>query len=324
MAHLRLSIAQLGNIVIGRSCILKCEISARKFGGCAAAATAQRSVDTTATVELEHRDQENLTGSERRGNANGADNFEVNLNDEDQVASQYGAHPSDDKQCLYDEHIPTTVLQKGLLAVGSAFMSLYDPYRDDMIASLGEVTGHYALQRLQDKMLADSEGTQILDERPRINTRTVDMDWLASLPLGTLGREYVDFMKRNRITSDTRTPVHFVDDPDLAYVMQRYREIHDFNHALLGMPATMLGEVTVKWFEMINTGLPMTTLGALFGPLRVKRRNIGKLVNVYIPWVVQTAPKAKLLLNVYFEKRWEQPMTELCSEIGIRPFSNDR
>ena len=30
--------------------------------------------------------------------------------------------------------------------------------------------------------------------------------------------------------------VRFVDDPELAYVMQRYREIHDFTHTLLGMP----------------------------------------------------------------------------------------
>ena len=27
--------------------------------------------------------------------------------------------------------------------------------------------------------------------------------------------------------------VRYVDDPELAYVMQRYREIHDFVHALL-------------------------------------------------------------------------------------------
>ena len=30
--------------------------------------------------------------------------------------------------------------------------------------------------------------------------------------------------------------VRFVDDPELAYIMQRYREIHDFTHTLLGMP----------------------------------------------------------------------------------------
>ncbi|XP_022106040.1 ubiquinone biosynthesis protein COQ4 homolog, mitochondrial-like [Acanthaster planci] len=319
MAHSKVIIAQLRNGLVCRYRHLKGQIGGRKFG---------RLASTTAQFGLEgqHSYCESINQREHEENLgrHGDENFAANLDDKDQVTNQFGSQASDDNPCLYDEHIPTTVLQKGLLAMGSAFMSFYDPYRDDMVATLGEVTGHYALQRLRDKMLADAEGTQILDDRPRINTRTVDMDCLASLPQGTLGREYVDFMKRNRITSDSRTPVHFVDDPDLAYVMQRYREIHDFNHALLGMPATMLGEVTVKWFEMINTRLPMTALGAMFGPLRVKRRHIGKLTSLYIPWVVQAAPRAKLLLNIYFEKRWEQPMAELCGEIGIKPFTEYR
>lgn len=34
----------------------------------------------------------------------------------------------------------------------------------------------------------------------------------------------------------------FVDHEELAYVMQRYREVHDLLHTLLGMPTNMLGE----------------------------------------------------------------------------------
>ena len=64
-------------------------------------------------------------------------------------------------------------------------------------------------------------------------------------------------------------PVHFVDDPDLAYVMTRYRESHDLVHALLGMPTHMLGEVTIKVVEGLQTGLPMCVTGGLFGALRL-------------------------------------------------------
>lgn len=35
---------------------------------------------------------------------------------------------------------------------------------------------------------------------------------------------------------DDREDVRYIDDPELAYVMQRYRELHDFMHTLLGMP----------------------------------------------------------------------------------------
>ena len=44
------------------------------------------------------------------------------------------------------------------------------------------------------------------------------------------------------MTPDSRADVRFVDNEELAYVMQRYREVHDLLHTLLGMPTNMLGE----------------------------------------------------------------------------------
>lgn len=37
-------------------------------------------------------------------------------------------------------------------------------------------------------------------------------------------------------------------------------------------PCSPLGEVVVKWFEAIQTGLPMCVLGAAFGPVRLSAR----------------------------------------------------
>ena len=48
-------------------------------------------------------------------------------------------------------------------------------------------------------------------------------------------------MNQQNVSPDTRLPVRFVDDVDLAYVMQRYRETHDLVHTLLGCPSNMLG-----------------------------------------------------------------------------------
>jgi len=66
--------------------------------------------------------------------------------------------------------------------------------------------------------------------------------------------------------------VQFVDDIELAYVIQRYREVHDIFHAILLMPTTMLGEVTVKWVEALQTRLPMCITGAIFGASRLRPR----------------------------------------------------
>ena len=86
------------------------------------------------------------------------------------------------------------------------------------------------------------------------------------------GGEYVIVIIVQKISADTRDPVRFVDDPDLAYVLQRYREVHDFYHTLLDMPTNFMGEVVIKWFEAVQTRLPMCALGAIFGPVRLTAR----------------------------------------------------
>lgn len=74
------------------------------------------------------------------------------------------------------------------------------------------------------------------------------------------------------MSPDDRLAVQFVDDIELTYVMQRYREVHDIFHAMLLMPTTMLGEVSVKWVEALQTHLPMCITGAVFGASRLRPR----------------------------------------------------
>lgn len=74
------------------------------------------------------------------------------------------------------------------------------------------------------------------------------------------------------VSPNDRVAVRYIDDTELAYVMQRYREVHDIFHAVLLMPTTMLGEVSVKWVEALQTRLPMCVTGAIFGASRLRPR----------------------------------------------------
>ena len=56
---------------------------------------------------------------------------------------------------LYPHHVPTNVLQKLVLAGGSAALALSDPWRADMVAVNGEVTGLPALRHMYHKVGAD-------------------------------------------------------------------------------------------------------------------------------------------------------------------------
>ncbi|VDI06634.1 ubiquinone biosynthesis protein COQ4 [Mytilus galloprovincialis] len=220
---------------------------------------------------------------------------------------------------LYPGHIPTTLFQKVLLSAGSAAMSLYDPRRDDMISTLGETTGYFALKKMKQKMLEDPVGRQISSLRPEINTSTLSIDYLGSLPEETFGKKYWNFLSKNGFSPDARLPVHFVDDPELKYVMLRYRQTHDLFHSVLGMPPHMLGEVAVKWVEAIQTGLPMCALGAFFGPLRLGPVNKQQYLSTYLPWAIRCGTNSKFLMAVYWEKHWEQNLTDLRNELNIEP-----
>lgn len=217
----------------------------------------------------------------------------------------------------YPGHIPLNAFQNGVLAVGSAVMSLLDPRRGDMVAALGETTAGPSLPRLRDIMLASPEGRQILKDRPRINSTTIDLPTLATYPTNTFGRTYVTWLNRCGVTPDTREPVHYINDPELAYVMQRYRECHDFYHCLANLPVSVPAELALKYFEFANLGLPLAAIAALFGPLRLNSAQRARLLAEHIPWALRCGASARCLLTVYWERRWEMDVDEMRRELGV-------
>ncbi|KAG2018234.1 ubiquinone biosynthesis protein COQ4, variant 3 [Coprinopsis cinerea AmutBmut pab1-1] len=186
-----------------------------------------------------------------------------------------------------------------------------------MVAALGETTAGPTVSWLRDQMLASPEGRQILKDRPRITSSTVDMDKLAQMPEGTFGRAYINWLERCGVTPDTREPVHYIDDPELAYVMQRYRECHDFYHCICNMPVNVESELAVKYFEFANLGLPMAGLAALFGPLRLNAQKRNWLFTEAVPWALKCGSSARSLITVYWEKRWEEQVEDMKKEFGI-------
>lgn len=142
-------------------------------------------------------------------------------------------------------------IQKLILTAGSGLVAINDPTRDDMINTFGELTGEASLKKLHRQMKADHEGSLILNDRPIINSHTIDLKKLASYPSNSFGREYVEFLDRNQITPDSRKPVYFIEDEDLAYVMTRYRQIHDFTHCILGMKTNMLGNRKLQLIKQV-------------------------------------------------------------------------
>ena len=78
------------------------------------------------------------------------------------------------------------------------------------------------------------------------------MQHAQTLPSGTFGRAYGDFMAQRGFHADDRPPVRFVNDEELAYVAMRSRETHDLWHVLFNCKTTVLGELALKAVEFVQ------------------------------------------------------------------------
>ncbi|CAI7590161.1 unnamed protein product [Penicillium manginii] len=217
----------------------------------------------------------------------------------------------------YPGHVPLTTIERGALAIGSALGSLVNPRRADLIAALGEATATpFFIYRLRNAMLSDPTGRRILRDRPRITSQTLNMDHLRTLPENSVGRTYAKWLDREGVSPDTRDNVQYIDDPECAYVMQRYRECHDFYHAVTGLPIFVEGELALKALEFLNTLLPMTGL-SLFAFVRMKPAEKERFLTLHLPWAVRSGLASKELINVYWEEVLEKDVDELRAELRI-------
>ena len=57
----------------------------------------------------------------------------------------------------------------------------------------------------------------------------------------------------------------FIEDPNIAYVVLRHRQIHDFLHVLFGLPPSVLGELVQKQIEGLSVGVVPSFLAGSFG-----------------------------------------------------------
>jgi ubiquinone biosynthesis protein COQ4 len=110
--------------------------------------------------------------------------------------------------------------------------------------------------------------------------------------------------------------VRYIDNEECAYVMQRYRECHDFYHALTGLPIFREGEVALKAFEFANTLLPMTGL-SIGSVATLKKDERERFFAIYGPWAVRNGVNSEEVINVYWEEELEKDVSELRTRLGI-------
>ncbi len=198
---------------------------------------------------------------------------------------------------------------------------LADSTKTHEIHRVEEITGRPRMRHLLAELSASPSGQRLLAERPELSTTHVDYDHLRALPETTLGGAYVRHLDRNGITADYQAAAtRHVDDPDIAYLMRRFRQTHDVWHAMLGLGITGHEEVIIHWFSWGQLRLPVSAMIMLFGTMKhlVLERRWGALRHSAME-AYHAGRDAAQLLEVVWEDEWEAPLAEVRTRYRLQP-----
>jgi ubiquinone biosynthesis protein COQ4 len=213
-------------------------------------------------------------------------------------------------------------LPRDAYLVGRAIVRVMaDSTRTHEIHRVEEITGRPAYRRLLARLAGDADGQRLLASRPELSSATVDFDALRALPASTLGGAYVRHLDDHGITADAQAAAtRHVDDPDVAYLMRRFRQTHDVWHALLGLGITGHEEVVIHAFSYGQLRLPVSALVVTFGTLKhvVGERRWGVLRHS-LREAYQVGRSARPLLPVVWEAEWRAPLDEVRARHGVVP-----
>jgi ubiquinone biosynthesis protein COQ4 len=126
--------------------------------------------------------------------------------------------------------------------------------------------------------LASERGRALIEARPDLVGALSDRARLASLPEGSLGRAYLDFVIREGISADglvaaSEQGKHLLrqNETGSAFIGEYLRDTHDLWHVVTGYHGDVIGELALLAFtfaQMGNLGIGLlVSLSVVLGPL---------------------------------------------------------
>lgn len=121
------------------------------------------------------------------------------------------------------------------------------------------------------RLIESPKGGRIAYERAEFARLLMDDAWLDSLPAGSVGAAYRDFVRSEQLSAEglaevSRQGVNTIDEPHpYAWMGRRTRDVHDVWHILSGYHRDGLGEACLVAFSYAQTkglGWLLIALGA--------------------------------------------------------------
>lgn len=157
---------------------------------------------------------------------------------------------------------------------------------------------------------------------PRVGR--VDLEALARLPEGTLGREFAMHMKRANLDPSALPALEARDA--YGFVSAHLYETHDIWHAVTGFGADVPGELGLQafYYAQFPAGLSAAILAAGFlnTTLYSLEERVERMDAIVLGYAM--GRRAKSFFGFRWAEHWERPLADLRRELGIVPVGAPR
>ncbi len=175
------------------------------------------------------------------------------------------------------------------------------------------------------KFMKSSKALELLQRQTFLPDILDDHAPLKTLPKGTVGRTYVDFMEREGLTAHglvneslEQRKLHEQYDDDLLWYVNRIRDTHDMYHILTGYGRDALGEAALLGFTHSQHGGMGISFIAYMGQRQIsKAAPRAADVKAVIAEGRRNGRAAKRLIEQDIEAILDQPLQEVRDTLGI-------
>lgn len=186
--------------------------------------------------------------------------------------------------------------------------------------------GH--LFRLYTRFSQNSIGRALLREKPSILAALRDRDALSAMPVGSLGRLYVQFSDEEGITPGGLVEASEDGErellpPDILYLADRMRDTHDLWHLVTGCRTDLLGELALLAFTTVQTGFLGTGALATAGYLRTYAfpKQLGERGRRNVREAIRYARSASWLPVARWEELLPLPLADVRDKLAVVPMA---
>lgn len=209
--------------------------------------------------------------------------------------------------------------------LGTAFRALRailaNPDDTKQAFTVIQALGGPASERLYSRFRGTEVGAAVLRDRRQLLDSLRDQTKLETMPDGSLGRAYLDFLRSQQITADGLVAAS-VDgdlyakdlDPERRLFSDRLRDMHDLWHVVAGYRGDLIGEASILALSFVQTWNPGVALIAFLGFLKEGELDGARTI---IARALVRGHRAAWLPGVDFEAMLPRPLAEVRAELGL-------